>query len=346
MLFNVESDTGDRITGYLVPDTLSGKATIALTHEGEELLRMETWEPRPALVAAGRHESGLCGYTIDASHLPSLPQLGLLEIRDVESDVIIYRRCDASTLVHRKVFRLDTHILPLNRLDRALQGRFQFYFPSVERFGLETMHQMFLMPSSVYVSGRVLYQSIDYYIDQGYSSIAVLHDPYEELAERLLVLRLISKGGSDFLALRDKMALESAIAFAADLRIDSEKDLKRAFRSIDPEIANTLSDPLARLLTARLPDEIPNISSVGAALNVLSSFSVVGLRSRADLFTEAVADLLGLKEGELPVIDRADAVVQLGQMLKACPSVERLLEHDLVLHHYVADAFEKSLTEA
>lgn len=347
MLFNIEHDLGTEIIGYVVPDGFSGRSTIRVMCGAEELLKKVTDSPRDALVAAGRHETGLCGFTITEGEIPGLADLTELEIRDNETDVIIYRRHNPDAIVRQKVFRLETHLLPASRIDRALQPRFQFYFPSIDRFGLETTHQMFLMNNteSVYASGRVSYRSVEYYLDQGYSSMTVIQDPFDELAERILLLRLIGENRAGVLGLRDTVLFEAVKTFASALPVDSDKGLSRAFRDIDPDSANMLSDPLVRQLTTRLPDEMLKPSSISQALSVLSTFKVVGLRHRADLFAEALVDAFSLHTGGVPVFEPIPAARELGARLRTMPAVERLLEHDIAVFHFLSEAFEKSLIE-
>ncbi len=347
MLFNVEIDIGEKIIGYLVPDSFSGRAEIVVTRGEEELLRKPTSDPRGALVTAGRHESGLCGFEIDETMIPGLNGIEELEIRDAESGIIIFRRRRPERLVHQKMFRLETQLLPLLRLDQAMQGHFQFYFPSIERYGLETTHQMFLMngTESVFASGRMSHKSIEYYLGQGYKTIALIRDPFEELAERVLVLRQIAETDRNFLGMRDAVLFEAATLFSCELQLEQDKNLKRAFKHITPEVAAVLGDPLVRQLTTRLPDEPVTVSSVSAALDVLASFETVGLRSQPNTFLEAVAEGLLISLEEFPSIDPIPVTRELALRLKACPPVEALLEHDLLLYDQIRTAFEKSGSE-
>lgn len=347
MLFNVEHDRGREITGYLVPDGFTGRSIIRVTRGDHELLVKQTDSPREALVHAGRHETGLCGYTIDDREIPGLEEMTDLEIRDAESDIIIFRRFNPEAIVRQKLFRLETHLLPASRIDRALQPRFQFYFPSIDRFGLETTHQMFLMNNtdSVYISGRVSYRSVEYYLDQGYTSVAMVQEPFEELAERILLLRLIGENRAGILGLRDSVTFEAVKSFASNLPLESDKALAHAFRDIDPDVANVLTDPLVRQLTTRLPDEMLKPSSISQALSTLSTFRVVGLRHRADLFSEALVDALSLHTGEVPPVEPVPAAQELAARLRTMPNAERLLEHDIAVYHFVSEAFEKSLIE-
>ena len=72
MLFNMETDTGDRVTGYLVPDGYSEVPSIRLRSEGGEVLSLAANEIREALVVAGRHETGQCGFSVGTEHIPNI----------------------------------------------------------------------------------------------------------------------------------------------------------------------------------------------------------------------------------------------------------------------------------
>ena len=85
MLFDIEEDTGDQIIGYLVPDSYSTSATVVVTSQGRQLAVLPTKENRPSVVAAGRHGSGRCGFTIDGKVVPKLRKYLELELRDEAS---------------------------------------------------------------------------------------------------------------------------------------------------------------------------------------------------------------------------------------------------------------------
>jgi len=85
-----------------------------------KLLVVPANETREALVAAGRHETGQCCFSIDASLMPNLPALAQLELYDAETGILIYRHRAPA----RKILRLGTHLFPLWRLDDALRPTF------------------------------------------------------------------------------------------------------------------------------------------------------------------------------------------------------------------------------
>jgi len=342
MLFNLESDTGDRLSCYVVPDGFSGIPAISVRSNGKELLTFQANEVRHALVAAGRHESGACGFTLDAALLPDLPALEALELFDAETGILIYRR-PHKDVIKKKLLRLETHFFPLWRFDNALENRFQYFAKGVEQQGRETVTQLFLLNQidSAYISGRILYKNYAYFIEAAFQTAIILHDPYEELAERLLVLSRVRQIGSEHLGMRDNMSLHAAIDFAQALRFSDEKALQRAIRNMPGEVAAAFTNPLTRQLTTAAPDEMPSGGAVALALDLLASFAIVGLRREPEKFIAGMAELLDVDETSLPDIPHLTAVGPLANQLKNLPEIEMLLEKDLELYHYVVEAFKK-----
>jgi hypothetical protein len=350
MLFNLQSDTGDCVTGYLVPDTYSLVPKIRVSNRGEDVLVISANEIREALVVAGRHESGLCGFSIDTKVLPGLPDMADLEIFDDETGVLIYRRPKPSNL-QRKMLRLESHLFPLWQLDSALDPFFQYFAKGVENLGRETVTQLFLLNqvNSVYLSGRILYRTYAYYIEAGFETIILIQNPYEELAERLLVLSNINRLGGGHLGLRDNIEMRATIGYAealvaAERLKPDDKQLRRALREMPPDVAATLACPLVRLLTTSTPNELPSKGSVATALDILASAAVVGLRYESDKFLKAVGELLHLDPQNLPAVPHFPPVSPFAERLKNTREVDALLEMDLELYHYVVEASERQPT--
>src|SRR5262245_3694990 len=115
MLFNIERDEGIRVVGYLVPDGFSDTPSVRISDGHQDLLTLPCQEERAALVAAGRHATGLCGFAIDETMVKDLPRQDHLEIYDNETGILIYRRRPAAQLIQKRIFRLETHLFPLWR---------------------------------------------------------------------------------------------------------------------------------------------------------------------------------------------------------------------------------------
>jgi hypothetical protein len=343
MLFNIEADTGDKVTGYVVPDGFSEVPSIRASCDGEEILVFSANEIRESLVAAGRHETGTCGFTLDSTLVAGLPELANLQLFHADSDLLIYRRPQPHA-IRKKILRLETHLFPLWRLDCAFGVDFQYFANGVEQLGRETVTQLFLLNQveSIFLSGRILYKNYAYFIEPEFQTVLILQDPYHELAERLLVLSKIRGAGRDQLGLRDSLCMRSAIDFAASLPFQDAKGLRRAMRYMPADVAAALANPLVRQLTATTPDEMPGPGAVAASLDLLSSFAIVEFRDRPENFVTAFGQFLEVDSSSLSPIPQFPAVAPLADLLKNAGEIEALLEKDLELYHHVVEAFAKS----
>jgi hypothetical protein len=347
MLFNIETDTGDRVTGYLVPDGYSEVPVIRLYSGGVDVISLAANEIREALIVAGRHETGQCGFSIGTELVPQLRDMADLQVFDADTGLLIYRRPQPAS-IQKKILRLESHLFPLWRLDDTLGASFQYFSKGIENFGRETVTQLFLLNQvgSVYLSGRVLYKNYAYYAEAGFETIYLVQDPYHEMAERLLVLSNLKRHGAGHLGLRDNVAMRSAIDFAEYLLADENcfrdvKLLRRRLREMPEDAATSLANPVARQLTSSTPDEMPSGGAIASALDLLASFAIVGVRDEQDHFLGAVAELIGVDFALLPPIPRFSKVAPLAQLIEESKEVDGLLETDLELYYHVSDAAGK-----
>ncbi|PPD14888.1 MAG: hypothetical protein CTY25_08830 [Methylobacterium sp.] len=339
MLFNIEHDTGDRITGYLVPDNFSSIARVRLMNRGELISVFETPEERAALVAGARHETGRCGFTIDDRDIPNLAMQFDVELYDDDTGCLLYRRMKP-TMIAKKVIRFETQLLPFWRFDERLFQYFQYIGKGVDRYGRETVTQMMLLENihSLYMSGRINYKNYAYFIDNGFQCFCMLQDPHDDCAERLLVLRNVAKVGPTFLGERDAKRFAPAIQFAETLPLSDEKSLRRALQDMPDEVAGLLANPLTRLLTTTNPDDMPGTSAIASALDVLSSFAVVGLRNRPEEFNLTIGEWLGIADETLPALPPFQSVSPLGEFLKSTKVLDVILEKDMELYQTISEA--------
>lgn len=342
MLFNLEADMGDALVFYLVPDSAAGVPTVVARSNGKEVLSLPANETRQALVDAGRHQNGACGFRIHEQVLPGLAGMADLELYDADTNILIYRRPNPRQL-RKKILRIETHLFPLWRLDDTLKPRFQYFGRGIEALGRETTTQLFLLNhvDSIYLSGRILYNNYRHYIESHFDTIFVMHHPYEEMAERLLVLGQIKKVGAGVLGMRDSMSLHSTIEFAQSLPVHDDDALRKALYKMPADVAHSLSNPVVRQLTARAPDEAPPGRAVSTALDLLASFTIVGLRRQPDTVLGAIAEMTEGNPAGLPDFPKFRTVGSLARALKRSRIVDVLLEKDLELYDHVASAFKK-----
>jgi hypothetical protein len=344
MLFNIQRDSGDCVVGYCVPDGFEATPRLLVCSRGAEIARVEANELRQSLVEAGRHQTGLCGFTIGEALVPGLSSIDDLEILDESSGLLIYRRPRDEHL-KRKVVRLETHLFPLWRLDHAIKPRFQHFIRGVETLGRETVTQLLLLNDigSSYLSGRFLYKNYAYFIDNGFDVCMFVQDPHTEFAERLLILSKIRRAGLSLLGPRDAMIYEPAIEFAERLPFDNERALKRALRSMPPDAAARLANPLTRQMTASTPDEMPGGGAIAGALDAFASFASIGLRDQPDAALDEFSVLTDIERHTLPRLSRSKAAEGFGRLLADTGVVDSLLETDRELYCYVAEAARKAM---
>jgi hypothetical protein len=289
-------------------------------------------------VTVGRHETGRCGFVIDQSIIPDLPEQKTLEIYDQETNLRFYRRRSPSEVVQKKVLRVETHLFPLWGLDDALEPHFQFFHKGIERHGRETTIQFFelLNSESLYLSGRLLFKQFERYVSGIFNSIALIHEPYMELAERFLMLKHIRKFSKEILGERDAMVFNPAVEFAEAIELDEAK-LHRSFASMPRNVIAILANPLTRQFSTSTFDEMPTPRSVPIALRNLANFALLGVREHQELFFQQVCELLGtpLYLSPAPNIGK---VAELAHLLRHIPEAGVLIGQDREVYHHVKSA--------
>jgi hypothetical protein len=354
MLFSVNSDEGTKITGYVVPDNPSVVPAVRITDGRRDLLVLHCQADNPGLVTIGRHTTGRCVFIIDETTIRDLPHQHALEIYDNETNLLIYRRRPPAQVTQKRILRLETQLFPLWRLDDAVQHHFQYFHKGIDRYGGETIMQMFVLfeSNSIYLSGRLVFKAYEVYMDnhlsktrEAFSCVALLRDPYVELAETLLTLKHARKFGNVIFGERDMIAYDEAISFAAGLEAD-EKVLRRAFSTMPGGAIRVLANPLTRQLAAPSADGRPLLKgALATALDTLSGFAIVGLREREDLFIEEFAQLIGADAISIPPMPEFPNVADLAQYLRRLPEADILIERDLEIHQHVKFAHESAHNE-
>jgi hypothetical protein len=342
MLFNVQADAGFLIKGYAVSDHYDKYCNLVLKNDGRVLTTVVANLVTGGQLAGGRHIDSNCGFCIDEGHLPDLPKFADLEIRDEETNVLIYRRFKPGQ-ISKKIFRPESHFFPLWRLDKPMSRRFQYWTTQIERFGWETMSQIVhLAADSVYASGRIMYSMFRPRLEEAFKVVFMMHHPYEELAERLIVLSQIPENGGGVLAPRDASYLAPLLGFAKSLPLDDENALIAVLRDMPNDVARFVANPVTRQLTCERMEDAAGMRALGAALDVLSSFEIVGLRRASTSVLRALGDLSQLSSNMLPPLSTLPGVTPLAKALRRSREFEYLLEQDLQLYAHVVEAYRKA----
>ena len=340
MLFSVEYDQGSVIKAYVIPDAAVASPTLRIRSAGNDLAVVTATDVRAEILASGRHSTGQCGFLIDDAVIPNLATYADLEMVEVKSGLRVYRRKQPTHLA-AKVFRLETHLMGLRNIDDVFRERFQYWYPGVDRHGSETARQVFHIHQmdSAYISGRILLSSVQLDLSKGYSSIAMLRDPFNELAERLIILKNIGTRTEEMLGARDALTFEPVIEALHEVESFDRQSCKRFFKRADASVLGPLGNPLVRQLTSNNFEEAPARGWMSTALYMLSQFDVLGLRSDAAAFAHAIAENFHVDPATVPIVSEPQSVVELGAILRESREAEAILELDLELYDHTARAF-------
>ncbi|TDK39137.1 hypothetical protein E2F50_03135 [Rhizobium deserti] len=340
MLFGIEIDTGEALEGYLVPDGFSEPTSIRVSDESGDLGVFPCDQLRPAVSAAGRHQSGVVGFRLDESMIPMLASRHTLTIQDAKTGLLVYRRPQRAPVIQKKIIRLETQILPMVRLDRVCGQNFHYELHSIERFGHETALQAFHLHStdSIYLSGRLLFRNYEHFLDKGFLGITMLSDPYYEMALRLLLLKRMATTHISFIGDRDKLILGPAAEYLKDANLDDVSSLKTLLKKAPQKVSDVLSSPLTRLLATTSPEQGASRRDIAPAIDLLSRFTIVGHNSDIQTFQKAVASLLEISADDLVIPARQGLLDMIAGKLRSLPIAEAMLEEDLILDHYVRQA--------
>ncbi len=344
MYFNILSDIGVEIHGYLIPDGYSSKPHIMVRADGVDIgpLECDIYLEGPHRLK--HHETGMVGFTLTPSVVPGLSQDMNIEITDSETGLTFYRRLRPNTHVERRVFRLETQFAPHTELDRSLKPYFQFYANGVEHYGSETVRQMLEIVNqpSTYVSGRILLKTVQQYFDDNTVKITSLRDPFYELAIRLSAIANFKRRPFSFISKRDEIIYEPAMAYFADTSCTDEKMLAEKIKLAPKDILELFESPFAKQLVATSPNEVVPRESLANALDILSQFTLVEPDEESEQFSHDIGEVLSIDPARISFKSVQPSFIEIAAKLKEIPLIEHLLETDLLLFHFVQKAKQRA----
>ncbi|PWB82708.1 MAG: hypothetical protein C3F11_10525 [Methylocystaceae bacterium] len=345
MFFNIDADDGNSIRGWLAPDNPSAAPKLIVITPGGGEFEVQAGLPRPDIRDLGIHNTGMVGFDVNATVVPNLGEIDDVEILEAESRLPIYRRFRIDRHVERKLFLFDCSVVPQRRIIAAANKHFTLNYTNSEKYSFETMLVIInnSFNKSIFISGRSnSNRYASYLADAGYVTAAMLRDPFEELAERLLLLRLLSKSDAAYLLPTFITGITPLVDFARDLPFDDQRALIAAFRRATDAQREAMTSPMTRTFGCNV-DEFPERRHVSIALENLARMDLVGTRSRFRVFSRLLADLIGadLMGQDEPVT--FDTVRTFAATLSRVGPVTDVLEHDLALYSYAEEAMDAAL---
>jgi hypothetical protein len=345
MLFAIDEDAGDRVSGWVMPDNPAATPSVIVHLDAVNHVAVEASIYRPLLKQRGLHNTGICGFVLDENNCRGLTASNRLEIHDADTNLLIYRRRPDEGLINKKFFRLEPQLFRSVPVDDALAPHFQMAYSALELQAEETIRGIMGLPftSSIYASGRVFWRFWEPILrDRGYVVGILLRDPFHELAERLLILKLASspEGGSIADAVGPQVQAAAAHMRNVDLRDTSA--IEAAVASPPLELRSIVYNPLTYLLTAANAFDAPPSPTTAIALESLADMDAIGLRQDPGSFFELVSAVLEVSESLSPeALPTSSTVVQWADVLRERPAMRRLIEMDLVVYQTAADIIER-----
>ncbi|WP_395666457.1 hypothetical protein [Methylocella sp.] len=341
MLFSIDQDSGERVIGWLMPDNPATAPRIVVHLGADRRVTVEASIYRPLLKEQGLHNTGVCGFVVEESNCPGVSACADLEIRDGDANVLIYRRRLGrdgrdDDLVDGRFLRLETQLLRLSGLDEIFLSRFQMAYRSLELLSEETIRAVcsISFSESVFGSGRLHWRAFEPVLrDRGFKVGALLRDPFEELSERILILKWAS--GVDAAATANVLMpdLQTCVGHFRAIDIADVDSLDALLAEPPDELRQLLANPLVAQLAAPNAFDPPPQPCVAAALDALATLDVVALHEDVDAFLTLAGAVLDL-DRPLPSVslDVSPTVQRLATLLRDMASANELIRHDAALY--------------
>jgi hypothetical protein len=339
MLFSIDEDVGGRLEGWVMPDNPGMIPRVIVRLNSEHHVLVEAFVFRPLLKEYGLHNTGICGFVLDENNCPGLRSATELEIYDADNNVLIYRRRPSDALIDRKFFRLEPQLYRLVDLDELFIEHFHMAHAALELLSEETTRSILALPftSSIYAEGRVFWRAWEPLLrDRGYRVGILLRDPYHELAERLLILKLATSPQAA--SIRDALGpiVEGAAAHMRHVDLTDHSGLETVLTAPPHELRSILYNPLTYLLTAQNSFDAPPTLATAVALDSLADMDALGLRDDTKPFLETVSAVLDLSETLAPIpLPTSRTVLQLADFLRERPAARSMIEMDLEVYEAV-----------
>lgn len=349
MLFHMEEDGHGRLSGWVLPDNPSAIPVVRISLPDGRSIEIEANTMRTDLQDRSLHETGLAGFEINHATRPDLfPLPDEAEIRHVETNVLIYRRFRSDSHRPEKLLRFDIRAMPDPQLEQLFAGHFALVYGTAQRYPQDTFFGIFNNPTakSIYISGRPNMQQYEQVLrERGYKMIALLRDPYEEMAERLLFARYAAAPNQPPFVADHIFGLEPLMDAVTDMRFEDPESITAAFAAMNEAQKRALANPLLQTL-ACMPDELPRSRHIEIALSKLSRMNLVGVRSRFDDFKSILVEVIGVDV--LGDYEPANLtwVQRLADDLRQIKQARALIALDLDLYSFVEEAMTEAIGPA
>jgi hypothetical protein len=349
MLFHMELTNEGAINGWVLPNNPSAMPRIKIFRPDSAPIELEANILRTDLRDRGLHETGMAGFHIDEKLYPDLTQvIDQIEIRDSETNILIYRKFQESNHIEQRLFRFELQAMPDAKIESLFAKHFTLYYGTAQRYPQDTFFGIINNQAarSIYLSGRPNFSQYEQWLrERNFKIITLIRNPYEEMAERLLFARYASGPNLPPFVADYIYGLEPLMDMVKNVKFDDIESIRAAFAAMTDPQKQVLTNPLVRSL-ACLPDDLPKSGHVEIALSKLSRMDVVGLRNRFGEFKSILQEVLGMDVfGKYELIDLS-WVHRVSEQLSQIKQARALISLDLDLYSYVEEAVTEAIGPA
>jgi len=346
MQFHIDQDAGATIAGWLVPDNPALTPAIVISVPGHDERKLEANVLRTDLKDLGLHATGMAGFLIDDSILPGLGTADEVEIRDAATQIPTFRRFRPQHHLPRKLFLYTFHAMPQMQVESALSRHFALSYSAIEQHSFDTLFSIInnQFGNSIFVAGRPRYFRYRGLLkDRGFNSAALLRDPFDELAERMLFVRYAASDKSPSFTGKYLTGLDPLAGVARHCDFNEPGTIAATFGKLTESQQDALFNPMIRTLACEL-DETPSAKHIPIALDYLAGMNAVGLFSHFEEFRPTLAELMGIDGLGEAQLNEVSFVSRMAAELRKLDPVRRLLAFDAELYARASDAILRGLS--
>ncbi|WP_417768489.1 hypothetical protein [Stappia sp.] len=343
MQFNIDHDGGDCVAGWIVPNNPNATPSVKIVINGEEVAVIVANVNRSDIKDLGLHSTGLIGFHLDEDNLPGIATAVDLQIIDQETGVLVHRRSPVPFLIEERVMFFNLCVVPQIRMRNDAANLFALSYANSERINYETLYSILRNhhAQSVFVMGRTNHNRISEALSSsGFKRMALLREPLVELAERLILIKQISRSTKRSMLESLVFGVENLFSFVETVDLEAEASLQDAFRQMRPQQVRAIADPFLSAIVCDAGDE-PEERHISLALDRLAEFDVVGVEERMDAFNICVEEAIGRNMFAAYDAYQLPGTLELVDRLRNIDKVAEYLEYDTALYREVRGVIDR-----
>jgi hypothetical protein len=348
MHFFVDHDSGSSISGWVVPDNPGEVPNFVVRVPGRPDVAMPANVLRTDLRDLGLHSTGLAGFNIDDQYIGGLAEIADVTILDASSGIPIYRRPDPNQHLDKKLLLLDVAIFPQIRIIRRVMASFALAYPVVDRLPIETITAVIVnkAATSIFVAGQPNWSRHGSLArEKNYITAALLRDPFEDLAERLLFIAHLAKRSNRNAFNSSLEKYEPVLEFISEMDFADRKSVLTGFRKMAPEYRRLFRSPMTTVFGGAPESELQR-RNVSVALDSLAQIDIVGVRPLYDDFASMLDAALAKRILSGSQLEMLPGTLELAANLAELGLVADLLDEDIALYSFACEAVEAGLKTA